>query len=131
MEKYEELIKYIAYFEDDRNTFCTWESPKEKEDGVFIMPYPIYDEKLEEFIEDVYNTDLLKHDYLEFIEKNIEMNANIIDVIERADFETLRAILTKYIRLERFCEGTWGAAAKEGTFLKILKKIKQSTKEKR
>lgn len=125
MVKYENILKYIRYFEDDRNIFCTWESSKEKEDGVFVMPYPIYDEKLEEFIKDVYNTDLLKHDYLEFIEKNIDMNANIIDVIERADFETLRAILTKYIRLERFCEGTWGAAAKEGTFLMILKKIKQ------
>lgn len=125
MEKYEELIKYIAYFEDDRNTFCTWESSKEKEDGVFIMSYPKYDEKLEEFIKDVYKTDLLKQDYMEFLEKNINRSTNIDDVIENADFETLRAILTKYIRLERFCEGTWGAAAKEGTFLKILKKIKQ------
>ncbi|WP_443138247.1 DUF6508 domain-containing protein [Piscibacillus sp. B03] len=53
---------------------------------------------------------------------------NINGLLDSADFELTRAILTFLIRQERFGEGTWGEAAKEGHFLKVLERLKELTR---
>lgn len=35
----------------------------------------------------------------------------------------VKAILTYYVRQERFCDGLWGQEIKEGIFLGLLKRI--------
>lgn len=43
--------------------------------------------------------------------------------IETADIELLKAILTRYIRQERFQEGLWEEAVKDKVFLRILNRF--------
>ncbi|KAF1084330.1 hypothetical protein SPSYN_02106 [Sporotomaculum syntrophicum] len=126
MGKYDNLLQYISYFQESKE-FCTWEASNEKPDSI-PWGYPEYDDKLTQFIDDFYKTDLLKQDYLEFLDKNVARFENIEDVIGKADFETLKAILTYYVRQERFSDGLWATAAEEGIFLKLLEKLCQFDK---
>ena len=56
-------------------------------------------------------------------EYGLEMNSELAKKIDTADFKLVKAILTCYIRQERFCDGLWGRAIKEGIFLTLLKRI--------
>jgi len=47
--------------------------------------------------------------------------------IDKADFETVKALLTYCVRQHRFDEGIWERAAKKGMFYKILNRIKDIT----
>ena len=51
------------------------------------------------------------------------MDDELTKRIDTADFKLAKAILTCYIRQERFCDGLWGRAIKEGTFLALLKRL--------
>jgi len=44
---------------------------------------------------------------------------------ETEDSDTLLALLTHFVRQERFQEGLWGQAAKDMIFLNILLKLRQ------
>ena len=45
--------------------------------------------------------------------------------IEQSDLELTLAILTGYIRQERFCDGLWESAVKDKTFLEILRRLER------
>ena len=47
----------------------------------------------------------------------------VVARIETADYELVKAVLTHYVRGERFCDGTWAEAAIEGIFLALLKRL--------
>jgi len=95
------------------------------EDGVIRMPFHVYDKKLEDFIHEVYQTDLMNNDYLEVLEKRFPKRCNIAHFIDGANFELLTAILTFYIRQERFFDGLWGTAVQQKVFYKALLRLKQ------
>ncbi|MDF2947131.1 MAG: ADP-ribosylation/Crystallin [Bacillales bacterium] len=124
MEKYEKLLKFIDYFEDDTQQICTWE----KEDRVIVMGYPNYDNLLIEFIDAVHEVGILRTDYLDYLEKNIDNSKQQNENIATADIDLLRAILTYYVRQERFVDGSWNNAAKDKTFLSILYRLEQLLK---
>lgn len=113
MHTYIQLLNYIPYFEDETIEFCRWEGM-----------YSNYDEKLKEFIKEVYKTDLMKSDYLSYLDERL-LDRDYSAAVPTADFELLRAILTFYVRQDRFSEGAWAGFAKEGVFLKILNRLKE------
>jgi Family of unknown function (DUF6508) len=56
----------------------------------------------------------------------LEGKVNELDIsaaIPSADLELLKAILTYYVRQERFCDGLWAKAVKEKVFLRILYRL--------
>ena len=119
------ILGYIDYFEDlkegqggrwEESTICN---------GRKTLRYPVYDNKFESFIRELYKTDLLKGDYLEYIDKNNTDFDNIDEVIKESNIELLKAILTYYVRQERFCDGFWIEAIDRGIFLKILYRLKE------
>jgi hypothetical protein len=113
MSPYLQLLNYIPYFEDENIEFCRWEEM-----------YPQYDEKLKEFIKKVYKSDLMKSDYLDYLDER-DLDRDYASAVPTADFELLRAILTFYVRQDRFVEGAWAGSAKEGVFLRILYRLKE------
>ncbi|MDQ1004600.1 hypothetical protein QFZ28_005140 [Neobacillus niacini] len=113
MHTYIQLLNYIPYFKAENIEFCRWEGM-----------YPNYDEKLKEFIKEVYNTDLMKSDYLPYLDERL-LDRDYSAAIPTADFELLRAILTFYVRQDRFFEGAWAGSAKDGVFLRILNRLKE------
>ena len=125
MDNCKKIIMHIEYFEGliegkggrwEERTICN---------GIKTLHYPVYDEKFEGFIRELYKTDLLKGDYLEYIDKNKIDFDNIDEVIKESDIELLKAILTYYVRQERFCDGIWIKAIDEGVFLKILYRLNE------
>ncbi|WHY87046.1 DUF6508 domain-containing protein [Neobacillus novalis] len=110
---YKKQIDYIPYFANDKTEFCKW-----------ISGYPNYDDRLGDFINSIYETDLLKKDYLDDINGKIT-DKDIIKAIPTSNFELLKSILTYYVRQERFCDGIWAMAAKEKVFLKILYRLRE------
>lgn len=124
-KSYQDLISYISYFENDKIKFCTWEGGEQVDEKTFTMAYPKYDEGVNQFVQAVYDCDIMMKDYLPYLESRFGAGSNIKGVIETADFEALKAILTYYIRQERFCDGLWEEAVNEGIFLAILRRLKE------
>ena len=120
------ICKYIPYFETiDIAGFCRWEGGKTPGDHSFTMPYPVYEEKLLQFIDDASNSSLMDYGYTETIQDyRIEPNSELIEQIDIADLAFTRAVLTYYIRQERFCDGLWETAVKGGIFLALLKRLR-------
>lgn len=88
------------------------------------MPFPVYETQFLNFIDDVSNSALMDFSYGDTLEEyGLEMDNDLTKKIDTADFKLARAILTCYIRQERFCDGLWARAIKEGIFLALLKRI--------
>ena len=73
-----------------------------------------------------YDMGFVDFDYLETLRNyNIEENASIlISAIHSANLELLIAINTYFLQQDRFCEGTIEECSKNGTFYKILNRLK-------
>jgi hypothetical protein len=67
---------------------------------------------------------LMKSDYLPYLDERL-LDRDYSAAIPTADFELLRAILTFYVRQDRFFEGAWAGSAKDGVFLRILNRLKE------
>lgn len=129
VNNYEKLFGYIKYFENDNVDFYRWQSSK-REDGVITMSYPVYDKKLREFIQDVYESGIMLNDYQSLIRSDISTGDEAIMLINNTDNpDMLRALLTYFVRQERFSEGSWAEAANKRIFLSILLKLKSMEEE--
>lgn len=127
-KNYKKLFEFISYFEDDSIQFCKWKASEKVEDVVYSMPYPIYDDKLKEFVQTVYDSGIMLDDYLRYLKDNIGSDNDAIQVINNTDdIVTLRAMLTYFVRQERFGDGLWARAAKDKIFLNILLKLRGIT----
>ena len=120
MQQYDKVLSYIDYFSTAGEKAGTWVSKPH------VFPYVNYSKEMSSFIHEVYQTDLLDTEYLPYLESIIPREANLIDYIDTADFRLLRAILTYYVRQERFQEGLWLGAVQDGSFLKILNRLHES-----
>ncbi len=90
------------------------------------MSYPIYDDTLVEFIEEFYKTNLISYEYLNVIEsRGLKDTNKINNAIDDVDMKLLKAILTGYVRQERFCDGLWADVVGDKVFLKILKRFNE------
>lgn len=124
-KSFQSLLKYIDYFESVSNQIInnpSQENPVIKE---FVSHYPVYDDELNTFIEAVYHSEILMRDYIGYLEEKFPGKQWAIDDIEAADLTTLRAMLTKCVRAERFYVGSWGKFARDGYFLAILRRLEK------
>ena len=122
---FEKIYGYISYFETlDTENACQWQKGERLKDGSCTFGYPVYEDKFLQFIEDVSHSDLMDISYGETLQKyGLEMNNGLSEQIETADLPLAKAILTCYVRQERFCEGLWGTAIKNGVFLALLNRL--------
>ena len=123
----DKLLAFIPYFENaNEKNACSWGGGEKLGENHFSMPYPIYEQTLEDFIQAVYSSNLICYNYLEIIEKHgLHGTEEMNTAIEESDLELTLAILTGYIRQERFCDGLWESALKDKTFLKILRRLER------
>ncbi|MDY0152103.1 MAG: DUF6508 domain-containing protein [Candidatus Cloacimonas sp.] len=121
MEHYDQILEYISYFERESNEYG-------KE--VFTpntLGCWVYENELESFMRCISESDLMRVDYLSFFD--ISNYVKIIEEIESADFELLKAMFTYFNRQERFQEGLWAEAAERGILLRLLKRLKAIVRE--
>lgn len=122
----DKLCKYIPYFEKaTKDSVCHWSGGEKLGEKYYKSSYPIYDGMLEEFISEFYKTNLICYNYLDSIrDRGLNGTEDMNRAIDTADFELLKAILTGYVRQERFCDGMWESAVDDKIFLKILQMMK-------
>jgi ADP-ribosylglycohydrolase len=117
------LYEYIPYMECKPG--YQWITGKQK-NGVMIMPYPHYDETLAAFTRLPYELGFMDYSYHETIEKyGFSVGDGLESAIKTANIELTLAILTAYIRGERFCDGLWGRCVKDGIFHALLCRLKE------
>lgn len=117
MHQYDKVLSYIDYFSTAVEEAVTWVY------NPLDFPYVNYSPEISSFIHEVYQTDLIDIEYLPYLESHIPKESNLSDYIENADSRLLRAILTYYVRQERFQEGLWLGAVQDGIQGKILLRI--------
>lgn len=117
-----EIAKYIDYFNNKNIKFYEYKAGETK-DGIFHMGYIKYDEGIEKFMEYFYDSDLVDSNYNDNLEKYRESIDSIAQLIDNADKDLLKSILTYYVKQEHFCDGIWAEAIEDGIFIKILEKL--------
>jgi hypothetical protein len=85
----------------------------------------VYEDKFSDFIDAFYKSELSVNDYQGELDSRLPnwQTVDIHKVVEFADFELLRAIFTKCIRIHRFNEGAWDGFIRSGLFLDILRRL--------
>ena len=123
----EKLLSFIPYFENaTKESVVQWIPGENQEEKHIPIAFPQYEPVLRKFIAEVYQTNLMSTDYLKIInEKGLQDSNDMNKAIEHANLEVLRAILTGYIRQERFSDGLWAEAVENKVFLKILRRLDQ------
>ncbi len=119
------LIAFIPYFENVlKEQACQWSGGEKIDENSFTMPYPVYDKVLEDFIQTFYKSNLMCYNYLDVIKLHkIDGTKEMNDALDNSDIELTLAILTGYVRQERFCDGLWQSAVEDKTFLKLLRRL--------
>ena len=115
------LCSYIHYFENvDPNEACRWITPAGE---IRLAGNFEYDKEISSFARDVHDSGLMCN-YVEILKKrNVDMTNITLDMIESSDLELTKAILTRIVRNERFCDGAWKTAVEGGYFLAILRRL--------
>ena len=94
--EFQKLSDYISYFETiDAENACRWQKGKLLKDGSRTFGYPVYEDRLLQFIDDVSNSNLMDYAYSKTIQTyGLEMNDTLAEQIETADLPLANAILT-------------------------------------
>ena len=124
--KIQQLLSFIPYFETvDPDEACQWKPSVKREDGVIQMGYPIYSAEFNKFIKAVCDSEVMVKDYVAELDRLVPnwQSVNIQEVLKTADLHLVLVVLTKAIRVERFCDGAWNSATRDGLFLAILRRL--------
>ncbi|WP_028595285.1 DUF6508 domain-containing protein [Paenibacillus assamensis] len=110
------LLTYFDYFQHEQ-TFTVHKNGYEFENDTVM-----------EFREVLTDTGfLMVFDWMEWLNRHEvyrDINIDISDHIKQADMETLRKLMTSYIRGDRFNEGLFITVIKKGIVAAILERVK-------
>jgi len=121
------LYSFIPYFENiDTDKAFQFSGTKKSDDGVIEIGYYTYSEEFMDFIRAFNKSELMVADYPSALNERVPdwQKVDIQKVIKTADFETVKVILTKLVRVNRFSEGSWASSIKSGLFLAVLQRLK-------
>ena len=94
-----------------------WSKSKENEDGSITLPFPIYSEKIINWIHAFYDLKLEDKNYLDNCKYIKEKN------IFELDFNEILSYITYFIRGEKFCDGFIASAIENGTIELLEKRL--------
>ena len=116
------LFGFIDYFERQEKKH----SDNETSSHQILATSPRFDNEVSNFIDTFYSMDIADLNYLETLKEHDlkTSHESFNSHISKADLPLLKAMLTSYIRQERFCDGLVTAAIKCGNMAGILKRMK-------
>ncbi|HEX8354545.1 MAG TPA: DUF6508 domain-containing protein [Pyrinomonadaceae bacterium] len=115
------LLMFLPRFEKPGRKFARWGEVEKNADGSISLPFPVYDEDVEEFFSRVGRHGWLDYGY------QPEAAARMLEdgeFIERASLEQVRTMLTYCVRGERFCDGLWESLLAGGQVVALLRRLK-------
>jgi hypothetical protein len=122
------LLNFIPYFEniDLDKAFCR-EPAKKREDGVWILGYTFYEDRIMEFITAFYSSGIRCDGYLSEFDRLIPnwKTADMKEVVKTADLHLVRVIFTSTMRADYFCQGALEDYTRNGLILCILRRLKE------
>nr|WP_307990801.1 DUF6508 domain-containing protein [uncultured Niameybacter sp.] len=98
------LFKFITYFEDPM---------------VIQLGYRQQDDEITAFVDEVYQCGILNKDYFKALQE-CEPGGDYQSLIEEANFEQLRLLISYYVCQKNFSSTLWEKPIKEKIFLRIL-----------
>ena len=122
----ERIDTYIGYFEKGDALYYRWpDSGIVKTGGILEVTEPDYEEGVLTFVEDILASSWYDPGYLavmQDIDPEIPVTSEEIRKFTR---EETAALLTFYIRGEKFAPGTWVSAIQYGLFTALLYQMKR------
>ncbi|MGL5417454.1 MAG: DUF6508 domain-containing protein [Clostridium sp.] len=109
------LLKYLDYFKEGKRDYYELKTPI---DGSMIIRYYDYNINVLNFLDEFTKTDMVDYSYSTNMEK-IDL-AKINELNEKE----IGTVLTYFLRMERFSDGTWAKAIDKGIFLECLERLK-------
>ena len=100
-----------------KSRIVKWKEPEIGEDGIIVMGFPLYDEEVNNWINEFYRLELPDYNYLDNIRKYKRKR------IEELSLEETLSYLTFIIRGERFCDGRIATALENGTIEKLCNNL--------
>jgi hypothetical protein len=103
-----------------------WHGGTKREDGIFTMPWPEYDELVVEFFRVAAGEGWVDYDY-----RPEEASAMLMDneVVSNAGLAQIRTMLTFCLRGERFSDGHWGEMIAGGHIRRLLERLAELGRE--
>jgi hypothetical protein len=120
-QEIQELVSFLPrLYADGFTSIRRWGGGTKGEDGVIAIPWPEYDEVVEEFFRVASAENWSDNNYSpEDASRMIENN----DFIKTADLAKIKTMLTFCVRGERFCDGHWGAMIDGGYIRRLLQRL--------
>jgi hypothetical protein len=121
VEDIDALLKFLPRFERPGRTFARWGEVEKNADGSISLPFPVYDDDVEEFF------GLMgQHGWLDYGYRPEEAARMLADsaFIKQASLEQVRTMLTYCVRGERFCDGHRESLLKGGQIVSLLRRLK-------
>jgi hypothetical protein len=115
------LLEFLPLFEKPGREFAKWSEMVKNADGSFSLPYPVYDEDVEEFFSLVGQRGWIDVGYKP--EEAARMLADE-EFIKGASLEQVKTMLTYCVRGERFCDGHRESLLVGGQIVALLGRLK-------
>ncbi len=113
-----ELLPEMASPTTDR-----WHEPPPGDDGVLTLPHMLSDRVENEFVERAYaHKWVYDFDWPAWQDEAQRLHKDP-SALHAATIDTLRKLITTYVRKERFCEGTLRSARHAGALTAILRRL--------
>ena len=117
----QELLAFLpAISAPDFVALKEWRRGPPTAEGLLPFPYTIYDPLLQEFIEVINKPCWMDYDYGAH---PVVLHGPPPDFPANADLPTLRAALSKCVRVDRFCDGALGDSFDSGLIRLMLERL--------
>jgi hypothetical protein len=117
-QEIEELVSFLPQlYAKEFAPIKKWNSGTKEEDGSFITPWSEYDTVVDAFFQVASKECWSDYDYCP--EEAGRMLENT-DMIQNANLDQIKTMLTYCVRGERFCTGHWGAMIEGGQIRRLL-----------
>ena len=120
-EDIDALVEFLPRFEEPGRVFAKWGETIKNADGSISLPFPEYDEDVQEFFRLV-----AEHGWLDYEYKPEEAARMLADgeLVGRAGVGQIKTMLTYCLRGERFCDGFWESLLEGGQIVALLRRLK-------
>ena len=99
-----------------------WGGGEKNPNGAYVMPWPVYDEAVKEFIEAAEQDCWMDFDYVPEQAGQLLLSD---DGVRNATLDQIKTMLTYCVRGERFGEGHWAAMIEGGHVRRLLERLKE------